>query len=227
MNEHDVSLTNTGDVLTGKGKSSVLDGSRGQLVVTVEVRDSRTNRTFSVSVESGRCREARTVVTEDSRGGSRQGVTSLYVEVLSHVATEETRSRSHDVVERSVQKQFRNCNCVAVLSNGDGNLLSRQCVRGHTNTFGEGGRVNREVLVTQEVDAETRSNAKFRLLYSKLLEAEDGHGLEQDFLRPDGLNSLRELAVGARVSGRCGSKLPRPGNGRSHSFLLKRLEVVD
>ena len=76
----------------------------------------------------------------------------------------------------------------------DGDLDLRSAQSGRLHALGLGKlrsclAVNFQVVVTHEVDGQTGLNAKFGLLHCELLKPENRHCLEEDFLRPDCLNS--------------------------------------
>ncbi len=116
-------------------------------------------------------------------------------------------------IERCVEQKLGHSDGLAVLLDGDLDLAGAQSDGLHTDTLGEDRSisVNREVVVTHEVDRETGLNAKLRLLHSELLEAKHGHRLEQDLLGPDRLDSWRERAV-RRVAGRGDGREVSAGN---------------
>jgi len=196
VNECNVGLAQPGDVLRCEGLDSVLDGRGGEEGRASQFCAAGGGGTSVVPVVDASGGAA--VVTEDDRRSCHQGVTSLAVQVESHVAAEKTRGRGHDVVERRVEQELRDRDRVAVLRNRDRELLRSKRVGLQAHAFHE-LRGSAEVVVTHEVDLQTRGNAKLSLLHSELLEAEDRHALEQNFLRPDGLDCLRQLRVSPRI----------------------------
>jgi len=202
VNEADVGVAQTRDVLPSEDLDRILDGGGSEVTRSgggangtgVVGRESATGRGGSASEDdvrgdSGTTTERHSVLVE--------GVAGLRVHRLRHVATEETRGRRHNVVKGGVEEKFGNGDSLTVLLNGDLDLRSRKSDRLHTNTLSQfrPSLIDIEVGVTHEVDRETRLNAEFRLLDGKLLKAKHRHRLEQNLLRPNLLNGGREGGV--------------------------------
>ena len=221
VDESDVGLAQARDVARGQSLDGVLHGCSGEVVLRTGCSCGGLGADGAGLVPVVDARDTATVVAEDLRGGATEGVAALVVQVLGHVAAEQTGSRSHDVVERSVEQQFGNCDRVAMLGNGDLDLLGCERLGGHADTFSQRSRRRCHVDVTHEVDLKAGGNAQFGLLNCELLEAQDRHGLEQDLLGPNGLDGLGQVAVCARVGGGGSGEGAGSGDGRCHGCSFR------
>ena len=144
----------------------------------------------------------------------------LPVELFSGEVQHPLTERWYVAHERAVRWTDGRVVRLAVLSDGDVELAGGQRSGLHADALGERAFRQLEVVVTHELDRETGGNAQLGLLDGELLKAQNRHRLEQDLLRPDGLDRVRQLGIGARVGGGCGGETASSGDTRSHGVVL-------